>query len=296
MDKLGIHAFVWTGGSGEEDLELATRKAKAAGYSLIEFPRLNPKNFNVATFARYLQREEMRVAVTTGLPADADVSSEDETAVARGEALLKDTVAVTRDLGGKKLGGIIFSKHGKFYDFPTKKGWENSVGALSRVAELAKDAGVTLNLEIVNRFETNLLNTAAQGLKFIEDTGMDNIYLHLDTFHMNIEEADPAMAIRMAGDRLGYFHVGESHRGYLGTGVIDFPGVFQALVDIGYEDYITFESFSSDIVDRDLSVTCGIWRSTWIDNDNMLLAQHARAFIESRLVEARRRARSAVTP
>ena len=124
---------------------------------------------------------------------------------------------------------------------------------------------------------------------------MDNIYLHLDTFHMNIEEPDPAMAIRHAGDRLGYFHVGESHRGYLGTGTIDFPAIFEALVDIGYRDTITFESFSSDVVDRDLSITCGIWRSTWIDNDNMLLAKHARGFVESRLIEARRRARAAVT-
>ena len=295
MDKLGIHAFVWTGGSHEKDLQFATRKAKEAGYSLIEFPRFDPRKFNVATFARHLRDEGMQVAVTTGLPADADISSEDEAIMRRGEALLKETVAVTRDLGGKKLGGIIYSKHGRYGDFPTKKGWDNSVGVLRRVAVDAKAAGVTLNLEIVNRFETNLLNTAAQGLAFIRETGMDNIYLHLDTFHMNIEEPDPAMAIRNAGDRLGYFHVGESHRGYLGTGTIDFPAIFEALVDIRYQDYITFESFSSDIVDRDLSITCGIWRSTWIDNDNMLLARHARAFVESRLVEARRRARSAVT-
>jgi len=296
VDKLGIHAFVWTGGSRAEDLELATRKAKAAGYSLIEFPRLNPKEFDVPSFARHLRSQDMGVVVTTGLPPDCDVSSEDEATVKRGEALLKETVAVTRDLGGRKLGGIIFSKHGKYADLPSQKGWDNSVGALRRTAETAKAAGVTLNLEIVNRFETNLLNTTAQGLKFIDETGMDNIYLHLDTFHMNIEEPDPATAIRTAGDRLGYFHVGESHRGYLGTGTIDFPRIFQALVDVGYDDYITFESFSSDIVDRDLSIICAIWRSTWIDNDNMLLAQHARAFIETRLVEARRRARSVVTP
>jgi len=89
---------------------------------------------------------------------------------------------------------------------------------------------VTINLEIVNRFESNLLNTAAQGLAFIRDAGSDNIYLHLDTFHMNIEEADPAQAILLTGDRLGYFHVGESHRGYLGSGTIDFPKTFDALV------------------------------------------------------------------
>ncbi len=81
---------------------------------------------------------------------------------------------------------------------------------------------------MVNRFETNLLNTTAQGLKFIGETGSSHVRLHLDTFHMNIEEANPAAAIRLAGDKLGYFHIGESNRGYLGDGVINFDLIFDA--------------------------------------------------------------------
>ena len=84
------------------------------------------------------------------------------------------------------------------------------LNVITRVAEKAKAVGVTINLEIVNRFESSLLNTAAEGMDFLRDTVMDNVYLHLDTFHMNIEEADPAQAIALAGDRLGYFHVGEA--------------------------------------------------------------------------------------
>ena len=292
MEKLGIHSFVWTGSSLEKDLDAATLKAKDAGYSLIEFPRLDPTKFSIDRFSRRLKEREMGVAVTMGLPWEADVSSEDAATVARGEAMLNDAVAVTRDLGGNKLGGIIYSAHGKYSALPTRKGWDNSVGVLRRVAERARQSGVTLNLEIVNRFESNLLNTAAQGLGFIRDAGMDNIYLHLDTFHMHIEEADPAKAIRHAGDRLGYFHVGESHRGYLGDGTIDFPRVFDALIELGYDDYITFESFSSEVVDKDLSVTCAIWRNTWTDNSNVELARHAKGFIEGRLADARRKARA----
>jgi len=292
MEKLGIHAFVWTGSSLERDLEAATRKAKDAGYQLIEFPRLDPRKFGVESFSRRLRELQMGVVVTMGLPPDGDVSSEDPSIVSRGEAILDEAVAVTRDLGGSKLGGIIYSAHTKYRSLPSRKGWDNSVTALRRVAERARAAGVTLNLEIVNRFETNLLNTAAQGLAFIRDTGMENIFLHLDTFHMNIEEADPAKAIRIAGNSLGYFHVGESHRGYLGDGSIDFPAIFDALVEIGYDDFVTFESFSSEVVDEDLSVTCAIWRNTWTDNSNVLLANHARAFIEQRFEEARRKARA----
>jgi D-psicose/D-tagatose/L-ribulose 3-epimerase len=296
MDKLGIHAFVWTGSSLEKDLEAATLKAKQAGYSLIEFPRLDPRKFSVSSFSKRLRELEMKVAVTMGLPPDADVSSEDSAVVKRGEAALDEAVAVTRDLGGTKLGGIIYSAHAKYRSMPSRKGWDNSAGVLGRVADRAKAAGVTLNLELVNRFETNLLNTTAQGLAFIRDTGSDNVFLHLDTFHMNIEEPDPARAIRMAGKHLGYFHVGESNRGYLGSGVQDFAALFDALVENGYDDYITFESFSSEVVDRDLSITCAIWRNPWTDNDNMTLAKHAHGFIEAKLAEARRKARAVTLP
>ena len=109
---------------------------------------------------------------------------------------------------------------------------------------------------------------------------------------MNIEEANPAAAIRLAGDKIGYFHIGESNRGYLGDGVIDFDRIFDALLDIGYDRDITFESFSSAVVDEGLSLACAIWRDTW--TDNMPLAKHAKAFIELKMEEAvRRRATNA---
>ena len=223
-----------------------------------------------------------------GLPFSGDIAGEDQAAVKRGEQMLSDAISVTRDLGGTKLGGIIFSAHGKYQAMPTALGRDNSISVMRRIAEKAKPSGITINLEIVNRFETNLLNTAAQGLAYIRDAGMDNIYLHLDTFHMQIEEADPAQAILSAGDRLGYIHVGESNRGYLGAGTIDFDRIFDALIASGYDDYITFESFSSEVVDKDLSIVAAIWRNTWTDNVD--LARHAKAFIEMRYAEAQRRA------
>ena len=99
--------------------------------------------------------------------------------------------------------------------------------------------------------------------------------------------ANPAAAIRLAGDKIGYFHIGESNRGYLGDGVIDFDRIFDALLDIGYDRDITFESFSSAVVDEGLSLACAIWRDTW--TDNMPLAKHARAYIEMKMDEAQRR-------
>jgi len=287
MGQLGIHSFVWTGGQTQDDLERALEKTAEHGYRAIEFAYLRPELFDLDRLAQRAQALDVAIGVTMGLPADKDVSSEDPDRVAAGKAMLRDAVQAVRDIGGTKLGGILFSAHMKYDRHPTETGWKDSVEAIAETAEIAKAAGVDLVLEIVNRFESNLLNTTAQGLAFLDATGSDHARLHLDTFHMNIEEANPAAAIRLAGDRIGYFHIGESNRGYLGCGTIDFPLIFDALLEIDYQRDIVFESFSSAVVDGALSRACAIWRDTWTDSDP--LAAHAKGFIERGLDEARRR-------
>lgn len=278
MLKIGVHSFVWSAGSSRDDLETALENTHKLGYKLIEFSYLDPSQVDVAWLAGRIRELGLDVAVSMGLPPEGDISSDDAAIVANGIDILDRAVALVRDLGGSKLAGILSSAHGKQEHALTRKGWDTSVSSLAKVAERAKAAGVTLNLEIVNRFESNMLNTAAQGLAYIRDTGASNVFLHLDTFHMNIEEADVGLAIRHAADKIGYIHIGESHRGYLGTGTIDFPAIFDALASIGWDDYVTFESFSSTIVDKDLSLKTAIWRNLW--DDNVALARHAYRFIE----------------
>lgn len=288
MSKIGVHSFVWSAGSSRDELEKALNNTHRLGFSLIEFSYLDPKQVDVGWLAGRIRDLGLDVAISMGLPPEGDISSSDPSVVARGEEILDKAVALTRDLGCTKLAGILSSAHGKQEQALTKKAWDTSVSSLAKVADRAKAAGVTLNLEIVNRFESNMLNTAAQGLSYIRDTGASNVFLHLDTFHMNIEEADAGLAIRHAADKIGYVHIGESHRGYLGTGSIDFAGIFDALVAIGWDDYVTFESFSSTIVDKDLSLKTAIWRNLW--TDNVALATHARQFIDLGLETARRKA------
>jgi D-psicose/D-tagatose/L-ribulose 3-epimerase len=288
MSRIGIHSFVWSASSAQGDLERTLANTREAGFDLIEFSYLDPANVDIGRLAKRIADLDLGVAISIGLPTDGDVSSADTTIVAHGVEILKRTIALTRDLGGQKVAGILSTSHGLQAQAPTRDQWNRSAATLAKVAETAKAAGVTLNLEIVNRFESNLLNTAAQGLAFIEDTGSDNIFLHLDTFHMNIEEADVGLAIRHAADKIGYVHIGESHRGFLGTGNIDFAATFDALTAIGYSDDLSFESFSSEIVDENLSRKTAIWRNLW--TDNLELARHARRFIAIGLETARRKA------
>ncbi|MDQ0995487.1 D-psicose/D-tagatose/L-ribulose 3-epimerase [Phyllobacterium ifriqiyense] len=288
MSKIGVHSFVWSAGSSKGDLENALNRTHELGYKLIEFSYLDPRQVDVKWLAGRIQDLGLDVAISMGLPPDGDISSSDMAIVGNGTDILDKAIALVRDLGGSKLAGILTSAHGKQEHALTKRGWDNSVTALSKVADHAKAAGVTLNLEIVNRFESNMLNTAAQGLAYIHDTGASNVLLHLDTFHMNIEEADVGLAIRHAAEKIGYIHIGESHRGYLGTGSIDFGAIFDSLIAIGWDDYLTFESFSTTIVDENLSLKTAIWRNLW--DDNLALAKHARQFIELGMETARLKA------
>ncbi|WP_430441105.1 sugar phosphate isomerase/epimerase family protein [Shinella sp.] len=285
MSKIGVHSFVWSAGSSQGELEKALEYTHQLGYKLIEFSYLDPRQVDVKWLSGRLGELGLDVAISMGLPPEGDISSADPAIVTHGIDILDRAVALVRDLGGTKLAGILSSAHGKQEHSLSRKGWDTSVAALSKVAERAKAAGVTLNLEIVNRFESNMLNTAAQGMAYIRDTGASNVLLHLDTFHMNIEEADVGLAIRHAADKIGYLHIGESHRGYLGTGTIDFTAIFDALTAIGWDGYVTFESFSTTIVDKDLSLKTAIWRNLW--DDNVALARHAHRFIELGLETAR---------
>ncbi len=285
MNKLGIHALVWTGGWSEAESERAIAATAELGFDLIEIPLLDPAKVDPPRTRRQLEAHGIAAATSLGLNFAADISSADPEVAARGEALLNDALAVTGEIGADYMGGVIYSALGKYPGPATEEGRRHCVRALARLAGRAKEIGVTLGLEPVNRYESNLINTGEQALEVIAATGADNIVVHLDSYHMNIEEGDLARAVETCARKLGYVHIGESHRGYLGSGTIDFPTLFGALARIGYAGPITFESFSSAVVDPNLSNVLAVWRNLWDDGED--LARHAKRFIETELEAAR---------
>lgn len=285
MKRVGIHAQVWVGGWSEAECRKAIESSRAAGYDLIEIPVLDPSRIDVTTTRKVLDEVGLSAACSLGLSSDTDISSSDPEVVVRGERLLHNALSVTRDLGAEYFGGVLSSALGRYTHTTSERGRANCVRVLHTLAEQAAASGIAIGLEVVNRYESNLLNTARQALELIAEVGTDNLKVHLDTYHMNIEEANFLTPVLACGDRLGYVHIGESHRGYPGTGTIDFPTFFSALAAINYQGIITFESFSSTIVAPGLSTTLAIWRNTWSDSAD--LAQKAREFIEAGLRNAR---------
>jgi D-psicose/D-tagatose/L-ribulose 3-epimerase len=184
-------------------------------------------------------------------------------------------------MGGSHMCGVLYGSMRKHMAPASATGRASSVDAIRSLAARASSLGIRLSLEVVNRYESNLLNTGRQALEFLKEVDRPDVSVHLDTYHMNIEESDLFQPILDAGDQLGYLHIGESHRGYLGTGSVDFGSAFRALDRIHYDGPIVFESFSSAVVSPTLSNTLGIWRNLWSDGDD--LAAHANRFIRDQL-------------
>ncbi|WP_249777239.1 sugar phosphate isomerase/epimerase [Arthrobacter sp. C9C5] len=252
-----------------------------AGFDLLEIPLMDPWSFEPTQASRSLREHGLAATASLGLTAQTDLSSEDPSVVARGEETLNRCLEIVHDLEADYLCGVIYSAMQKYSRPATEAGRRNSAEALQRLAERAASLGIRLGLEVVNRYESNLLNTGRQALAFIEEIGHPNVYLHLDTYHMNIEEPDLLSPVLAAGKKLGYVHIGESHRGYLGSGSVDFGAFFRGLALIGYDGPVVFESFSSAVVDDNLSNTLGVWRNLWDDSAN--LGSHANSFIRGQL-------------
>ncbi len=278
---IGCHGLVWSGTFDEQGFALACEHTERAGFDQIEIPLLDPFAFDVAAGRQALRDHPLQVAASLGLPEGCDISTDDDEQVAAGERLLRRALEVVAELGGDYLVGVIYAMLKKYPEPATAAGRANSQRVLAAISERAAELGITLALEVVNRYESNLFNTARGALAFLDEIGDPRIKVHLDSYHMNIEEADQFSPVLDCGDRLGYVHIGESHRGYLGSGTVDFDALFRALHQIGYAGPITFESFSTAVVHPDLSRSLAVWRNLWDDSDD--LGAHANTFIRNKL-------------
>lgn len=283
--QIGTHALVFTGSFDRAGISASVERAARAGFDLIEFPLMDVPGFDRDHAAAELARHGIAASASLGLDETTDLTSADAAVAARGEQRLRECLDIVAALGGQYLCGVIYSAMRKYSEPPTAAGRAQSAAALRRLAERAEGLGVTLALEVVNRYETNLLNTARQALAFLDEVGHPGVGLHLDTYHMNIEEADLFTPVVDAAARLRYVHIGEGHRGYLGSGTVAFGELFRALDRLDYDGPVVFESFSSAVVNSDLSRMLAIWRNLWSDGDD--LAAHANRFIRNGLHAAR---------
>ena len=278
--EFGGHALVWVGDWSPNSARSAISSAARNGYDYIELAIFDPWSFDIAMTKDLLQEFNLRAHASLGLSAKTDVTSPDASIVKKGDELLCKVADVLHALGGTELCGVIYSSLAKYPGPASKEARASSVAAMQRLADYTAELGINIDLEVVNRYETNIMNTGLEGLEFLDQVNRPNAFLHLDTYHMNIEEDGLQKSVLAAGERLGYVHIGESHRGYLGTGNVDFDSFFTALKKINYQGPITFESFSSAVVDPALSNALCVWRNLWNDSDD--LAKKSLDFMKAR--------------
>lgn len=258
--RLGINTFLFTSPFTNESTSLFPQ-FKKWGFETVEIPIEDPSHIDPAHVKSELDKHGLVCgSVCACMGPDRDLRGTPEQQKTGLEYMLKliDQMVV---LGCPSLIGPVYSAVGRADAVPEKEykqQWKTVVKNLKQLCKYAAKQKRQVCLEPLNRFETDFINTCDQGLKMIQDVGSPALKLHLDTFHMNIEEKNQAAAIKKAGKLLGHFHACGSDRGTPGNDHIDWKPIAAALRAIRYNGDVVIESFTTDV--KVIARAAAIWR------------------------------------
>lgn len=261
---IACHLNVLVADATPADLAVAVGVLAPLGYRRVVLPPLDPEAVDARRLRSILEEHGMSAITIAGQAPGANVASDDPDERAAGAAALRRAVELTAALGGDQMNGV---PYGLMRDSaPTDPAvFERSAREVGRVADDAHEQGVMMTFEVLNRYETSVVNTAAQALRFVEASGSEHLRIHLDTFHMGVEEADLAGALRLAMPRLGYLELGQSGRGPLSTGGLDLPEIVREALDAGYTGRWGVEAFSRSSLPVVVADLLAIWREPFHD-------------------------------
>lgn len=249
MPKYGAHTFLWIDEWTTEKGNQAIAATGEIGFDFIEISLLRPDVFDPAAHKKALADAGIEATGSLVLPEWAHMPEEPE----RAKRFLISALDKLEAVGGTYLGGCIAFALGKFTGER-----QTVIDTLGEVALEAKKRGITLGIEVVNRYESHLYNTLADTMEMILAIGADNIVIHADTYHMNIEEEGLYKPLVECADVLGYMHMSENHRGLLGSGTVNWDEVFRGLVDANYKGPLVVKSFPA--INPDLAAAIKLWR------------------------------------
>ncbi|WP_343209334.1 sugar phosphate isomerase/epimerase family protein [Anaerolentibacter hominis] len=254
MIKYGVHKLTWGRYFDPNDLKTFFHQAGELGAETVEIrpteEMLKLNKHKIREITKMAEAEGLEILYTYGFPPNLDMRSPDPFIRSYAVDFLKKGIRCVAEAGGREIGSAgIYSCWPACYDFdmvtPEIK-YERrnrSVECVREAARTAEEYGVMLNLEVINRFENYLINTVDEGISFCEDVDSPYCSLLLDVFHMNIEEEDIPAAIRLAGKRIGHFHVSEPNRAIPHHSKrICWEEIGGALREIGYDRTVTIEA------------------------------------------------------
>ena len=261
MNPIGANTWIWVSPLTDERLATLAPRVRDFGFDVIELPIENAGDWDPARSRELLDELGLKATTAAVMTPERDLVSEDREVIESTQQYVRAAVDMAARAGARTLAGPIYSPVGKTWPMHASERAttvRRLVENLRPVADHAAERGVTLALEPLNRFETSFMNTAEQVLEVVDRVASPALGVLLDTFHMNIEEHDPAAAIRLCKGHLAHFHACGCDRGAPGSDQIPWRRIASALRDTGYGGPLVIESFT--VENQAIARAAAIWR------------------------------------
>jgi D-psicose/D-tagatose/L-ribulose 3-epimerase len=258
---LGVNTWVWTSPLDDLSLERLAAKVSRMGFGAIEMPVESPGDWDPARAADILAKHELLPYVVGAMGGGRDLVDASPDAIAATQDYLRECIRVASILGAKIVAGPFYAETGRTWRMsPDARGTviRQLRESLKPLVDEAGEAGITLGIEPLNRYETSIVNTVEQGLDVLGPLLGPALGLALDSYHLNIEEKRPNDAIRAAGEHLAHVQVCGNDRGAVGDDHIDWNAFLDALDDVGYTGALNLESFTGE--NDTIATAASIWR------------------------------------
>jgi D-psicose/D-tagatose/L-ribulose 3-epimerase len=280
MNPVGIISMFYARPFQREHFPLLSRM-RDAQMDFVELLIPEPDELDLLETRSALKDHGLGVELAARVNLSRDLASDDDAAYSAGIAYLRTCIDIAVKLGAKRIGGPLYGAPLVFAGRPPipvpeairLRRIDRVVDGLRAVADEAGDKGVLFCVEPLNRFETDFCMTTRNGIDLVDRIAKPSVGLMLDTFHMAMEDDGLAEAIRLAGKRIIHFQANENHRGFIGSGHLDWSAIARALLDVGYKGPITLEPFRRD--EHRLGVSLAQWRAPEGDETARLAASAA---------------------
>lgn len=269
MKRLGLNTFLFTANFSDRDREVLAQ-ARSYGAEVIELAIANPTAVDTDRLRMMLEETGFEKPVLCGMFTAGRNLRGNETEASTAQTYIAQLIHLASALGARTVCGPMYAQTGvtRLLDLSEREAEQHRlVERFKPLCDLAEDAGVILAIEPLNRFETDCINTLDQGAALIEAVGHPSLRLHIDTFHMHIEEADPAAVIKAHGALIGHVHASANHRGDLHRCQIDWFAFIENLMDAGYDGDIVIESFAPE--DPAMAKALCLWRPLFSSREEL---------------------------
>jgi D-psicose/D-tagatose/L-ribulose 3-epimerase len=256
--KFGVNVLIWTANFTRQHLPLLP-EIKRRGFDGIEVPVFSLADFCASDIRRGVEQNALECTACSVIPHGLSIGSDDDSVRQKARTHIEDCVKLAADAGAKILAGPLYTPVGYLPGRRrTADEWKWAVECYQSLGPVLERYSVTIAIEPLNRFETYFLNTAADAAALCGEINHPNVGILFDTFHANIEEKSIGQAYRTVGRHLKHVHTCENDRGTPGSGHVEWTDVFTALRDMGYDGWLTIESFGFAM--GEISAAASIWR------------------------------------